>query len=78
MFSAHAAFEEFLQAGNLKTDQMVFINQIVMHLEQNGAIEAGKLFESPFTNVNDQGLPGVFDEAASTRIIQLIERMSPV
>jgi len=34
------------------------------------------LFESPFTNVNDQGLPGVFDEAASTRIIQLIERIN--
>jgi hypothetical protein len=34
------------------------------------------LFESPFTNVNDQGLLGVFDDAASTRIIQLIERVN--
>jgi type I restriction enzyme, R subunit len=47
-----------------------------MHLEQNGTIEAGMLFESPFTNVNDQGLPGVFDEAASTRIIHLFFRMT--
>ncbi|HHN47876.1 MAG TPA: DEAD/DEAH box helicase, partial [Bacteroidales bacterium] len=74
--AAHAAFAEFLQAGNLKADQMTFINQIVMHLEQNGTIEAGMLFESPFTNVNDQGLLGVFDEATSTRIIQLIERIN--
>jgi len=76
MFSGHKAFAGFLQAGNLKADQMTFINQIVMHLEQNGTIEAGMLFESPFTNVNDQGLLGVFDDAASTRIIQLIEKIN--
>lgn len=64
------------QAGNLKADQMTFINQIVMHLEKNGSIDAGMLFEPPFTDVNDQGLLGVFDEAASTRIIQLIERVN--
>jgi len=55
---------------------MTFINQIIMHLGQNGTIEADMLFESPFTKVNDQGLPGGFDEAASTRIIQLIERIN--
>ncbi len=63
-----------MQAGNLS--QMAFINQIIMHPEKNGAIEASMLFESPFTNVNGQGLPAVFDEAASTRIIQLIERIN--
>jgi hypothetical protein len=35
MFSAHAAFAGFLQAGNLKAGQMTFINQIILHLEQN-------------------------------------------
>jgi type I restriction enzyme, R subunit len=39
-------------------------------------LETGLLFESPFTNVNDQGLLGVFGEAASTRIIQSIERIN--
>ncbi|HHN47878.1 MAG TPA: hypothetical protein ENN08_02925 [Bacteroidales bacterium] len=76
MFSALAAFAEFHQAGNLKADQMTFINQIVMHFEQSGTIEAGMLFESPFINVNDQGLPGIFDEAAAIRIMQLIERIN--
>ncbi len=47
-----------------------------MHLEKNGAIEAGMLFESPFTDVNDQGLNGVFDDVASNRSIQLIERLN--
>jgi len=54
----------------------LFINQIFIHLEKNGTIEAGLLFETPFTNVNDQGLLGIFDDAASTRIIQLIERVN--
>lgn len=74
--AANEAFAEFLQAGNLQADQMTFINQIVMHLEKNGTIEASMLFETPFTNVNDQGLLGVFDDAASNRIIQLIERVN--
>jgi len=55
---------------------MTFNNQIITQLEQNGTIEAGMLFEPPFTDVNDQGLLGVFDEAASIRIIQLIEKIN--
>jgi hypothetical protein len=47
-----------------------------MHLEKNGAIDLSILFEPPFTDVNDQGLLGVFDEAACTRIIQLIEMVN--
>jgi type I restriction enzyme, R subunit len=71
--AANAAFSEFLQKGNLRADQMTFINNIVMHLEKNGAIDPSMLFEPPFTDVNDQGLMGVFDDAESVRIISIIE-----
>jgi hypothetical protein len=53
---------------------MTFNNQIIVQLEQKGAIYVSILFESPFTNVKELKLLGVFDKAASIRIIQLIER----
>ena len=34
------------------------------------------LFEPPFTNIHDQGLLGVFDDAAATKVIKLIDRVN--
>ncbi len=55
---------------------MTFIKLIDIHIEKSGTIEAGMLPETPFINVNDQGPLGVFNDAASTRIIQLTERIN--
>jgi type I restriction enzyme, R subunit len=74
--AANRAFSEFLQAGNLRADQMTFINNIIMHLEKNGTIETDMLFEPPFTDVNDQGLLGVFDDAEATRVLSILERIN--
>ncbi len=74
--AAQAAFAEFIQTGNLRADQMTFINTIIQHLTQNGMVDKKMLFEPPFTNIHDQGLPGVFDDAAATRVIKLIDRVN--
>jgi len=55
-------FSDFINAGNLKADQITFINNIISYLTRNGLIEKFMLFEKPFTNINDKGLLGVFDE----------------
>lgn len=34
------------------------------------------LFESPFTDVHDQGLIGVFDDAEAGKIIRVIEEIN--
>lgn len=73
--SAKEAFAEFLQAGNLKADQMTFINNIIQFLERNGTIDPAMLFEPPFTDVNDQGLLGVFDDAEAHKVISILERI---
>jgi type I restriction enzyme, R subunit len=70
------AFAEFIQAGNLRADQMTFINNIISYLTKNGMIEKKMLFEPPFTHINDQGLLGVFDDAAATKVIKLIDRVN--
>jgi type I restriction enzyme R subunit len=74
--AAQDAFAEFLQAGKLKADQMTFIQNIISFLTKNGTIEASMLFEPPFTDVNDQGLVGVFDDGESHKIISIIEEIN--
>lgn len=74
--AAQEAFAEFLQAGNLRADQMTFIQIIIAHLTKNGTVQPSMLFEPPFTDVNDQGLMGVFDDGASHKIISIVERIN--
>ncbi len=56
----NSAFADFLQVGNLRADQMTFVRTIMSYLTKNGTIDKAILFEPPFTDLNDQGLTGVF------------------
>ncbi|THD66438.1 DUF4145 domain-containing protein [Robertkochia marina] len=71
--AAQEAFAEFLQAGNLSADQMTFIQNIISFLTKNGTIEPSMLFEPPFTDMNDQGLLGVFEDGDAHKVISIIE-----
>lgn len=71
--AAQAAFADFIQTGNLRADQMTFINSIISYLTSNGTIDKKMLFEAPFTNIHDQGLFGVFDDAVAGKVIKLID-----
>ena len=74
--AANKAFSEFLQSGNLRADQMTFIQNIISFLEKNGVIDKEMLFEAPFTDINDNGVLGVFDQAATKTIIRIIEEVN--
>ncbi len=74
--AAQEAFADFLRAGNLRADQMTFVNNIINYLTQNGTIDKRMLFESPFTDVNDQGLLGVFNDAEAGKIIRIINEIN--
>jgi type I restriction enzyme R subunit len=74
--AAQNAFAEFLQAGNLRADQMTFIQNIITYLTKNGTIEPSMLFEPPFTDMNDQGLLGLFDDGDAHKVISIIERIN--
>jgi len=74
--AAQAAFADFIQTGKLRADQMTFINSIISYLTSNGTIEKKMLFEAPFTNIHDQGLLGVFDDAQAVKVISLVDRIN--
>lgn len=74
--AAQEVFAEFIQAGNLRADQMTFINNIISYLTKNGMIDKAMLFEPPFTNIHQDGLIGVFDDANAKRVIQLVSAVN--
>jgi type I restriction enzyme R subunit len=74
--TAQEVFAAFIQAGSLRADQMTFINNIINYLTKNGMIEKKMLFEPPFTNMHDQGLFGVFDDAQVMNVIKLIDKVN--
>jgi type I restriction enzyme R subunit len=76
MSTAQEAFAEFIQAGNLRADQITFINTIISYLSKNGVIDKEMLFKPPFTNLHDQGLLGVFDDAVATQVVKLIDEVN--
>ncbi|OAD46015.1 restriction endonuclease [Polaribacter atrinae] len=71
------AFSDFLQVGNLRADQMTFIKTIISYLSTNGTIDKTMLYESPFTDLNDQGLSGVFDNDADViKVVRIIDMIN--
>ena len=74
--SAREAFAVFIQAGNLQADQMTFLSVIITYLTTNGIIDKRMLFEAPFTDMNDQGLFGMFDDAEAGKIISIIDEIN--
>ncbi len=74
--AVQATFADFIQAGNLGADQITFINTIITYLSKNGVIDKQMLFQPPFTNLHDQGLFGVFDDAEVRKVIQLIDQVN--
>ena len=71
------AFADFLQVGNLRADQMTFIKTIITYLSTNGTIDKSMLYESPFTDLNDQGLSGVFDNDAEViKVVRIIDMIN--
>jgi len=73
--AAKEAFGELLGRTNLRSDQIRFIDTIITHLTVNGIIDKRMLAEPPFTEVNDQGVFGVFDEADQDRILSILRNV---
>jgi len=70
--AAKHAFAEFLAGKNLGANQIEFINLIVDNLTEHGAMDARRPYESPFTDLNDQGVGGLFATADVQRIVQVL------
>ena len=75
--AANQHFASFIQDENLNANQILFVQKIIDYLNKNGVLEKHMLTRPPFTDTNDNGVFGVFEEDQKTfRIIKLIEEIS--
>jgi type I restriction enzyme R subunit len=71
--AAMQAFNEFISDSTLRANQIEFIREIVEHLVQDGVMDTGRLYESPFTDINPMGVIALFPSAKVNRITQILE-----
>lgn len=64
-----------LKHRTLNANQIHFIQWIVSHLTEKGAMAATRLYESPFTDINDQSIDGLFDQESVRQIAQVLEQI---
>ncbi|WP_369681498.1 type I restriction-modification enzyme R subunit C-terminal domain-containing protein [Draconibacterium sediminis] len=57
----------------LRAEQIQFIRTIVTHFKINGILELHQLAQPPFTEINDNGIFGLFDDEDQDRIIRIVE-----
>ena len=74
--AANLAFAEILNNQTLNAQQIRFMDTIINFLNVKGIIEPSMLFEAPFTDINTNGVAGLFEEIVASKIISLIETIN--
>jgi type I restriction enzyme R subunit len=73
--AAKKAFGEFLAGTTASANQIEFINLIIDRLTQQGRIEVGDLYDSPFIDINSQGPEGIFNPAQIDALVSVLDRI---
>lgn len=66
------AFAQYLEGSNFSANQIRFVETIIDYLTQNGVMDPGLLYESPFTDLHYKGLDGVFEDDDAHQIVLLV------
>lgn len=71
--AAKAALGAFLGKGNLRANQIQFLDELVNHLTEYGGMDAERLYDSPYTNFHPKGVEGVFASEQVDTLISILE-----
>ena len=70
-------FAQYLDTNNFNANQIRFIDKIISYLRINGTmLDIGTLYESPFTDLNSEGIDGIFSSKDADNIIYLIKEIN--
>lgn len=69
-------FTNFISEANLSANQIKFIDIVVRYLAKNGFLDSSDLMEPPFTELNDEGIIGLFDDNNVVKLIGLIKEIN--
>lgn len=70
--AAKQAFAHYLEGSNLGANQIRFVETIIDYLTQNGIMDPGQLYETPFTEAHPDGLDGVFEDDDADQIVAIV------
>jgi hypothetical protein len=70
--AAKRAFDGFIQGRMLTAHQLEFIDMMIDHLTERGAMDPRLLYESPFTDIDPLGVAGVFKEGEVMQLVQIL------
>ena len=73
--AAKAALAGFLADRKLGANQIEFVNLIIDHLTEHGAMEAALLYELPFTDLTPKGPDGLFSSAQVDALIDALAQI---
>ncbi|QOD43942.1 DEAD/DEAH box helicase family protein [Clavibacter zhangzhiyongii] len=71
--AALESFARFLDGSRFSVDQIRFIHLIADELTANGVMDAGRLYESPYTDRAPSGIDYLFDETDVTAIVKILD-----
>ena len=73
--AAKQALGNFMEGRKLTANQIEFIDLIIDHLTERGAMDPRRLYESPFTDFAEQGVTGVFSLDDAKVLVQLLKEV---
>ncbi len=70
--TAKQAFSQFVVGTTATASQLEFIDLIIEYLTENGVMDAARLYESPFTDISQQGPEALFLPIRVTEMVQVL------
>lgn len=66
-------FATFIKEANLSAKQIKFVDTVVRYFTKNGYLEPSSLMEPPFTELDDSGVIGMFEDNHALELINLVK-----
>ena len=73
--TAKQAFSQFVVGTTVTASQLEFIDLIVQYLTENGVMDAARLYESPFTDISQQGPEALFLPIRVTEMVGVLNEI---
>jgi type I restriction enzyme R subunit len=74
--AAKDVFSNFAATNQLSANQTEFIELIINSLCENGVVDPKSFYESPYTDLDDMGINGLFDPTQTAQIVSLVRSIN--
>ncbi|WP_265500650.1 DEAD/DEAH box helicase family protein [Paracoccus beibuensis] len=72
--AAKSLFSSFTTQNALSANQTEFVNLVIDSLTEAGIVDPALFYESPFTDLDDMGLAGVFEDKQAQELLAIVQR----